>query len=61
MAHPVAKITRLGMEGYGVRRASSFAGKTPSSGITQTVTPKVWALRGGYGRQALQGNKGYSK
>lgn len=60
MAHPVAKITRLGMEGYGVRRASSFAGKTAG---TPQATPKsgLWDTKGGFGRHSTRSNRGYSK
>lgn len=62
MAHPVAKITRLGMEGYGVQRykANAFANKTSGTVVTGRGA-KTWHLPGGYGRQSLKGNKGYSK
>lgn len=36
MAHPVARITRLSLDGYGARRARSFAGKTANTNTSGT-------------------------
>lgn len=60
MAHPVPKITRFGMEGYGVRRAGSFAGKASGTPIVITAA-KFWDTKGGFGRHSTRSNRGYSK
>jgi hypothetical protein len=63
MAHPVAKITRLGNEGYGVQRnkANAFANKTSGTIVTSTAS-NTWHAHGGFGRHSVHGKsgKGYS-
>lgn len=51
----MAAITRLGLEGYGVRRAGSFAGKTASAPIAPGLVFPSDALRGRVTTSARRG------
>lgn len=50
MAHPVAKITRLSLDGYGARRAGSFSGKTPHIVVPPSGPPKFEGFRKNLGK-----------
>lgn len=39
------KITRFGLEGYGVRRAGSFSGKTPAPVAAPCIEPVISLMR----------------
>ena len=44
-AHPVGRITRLGLWGHNTQRCASFAGKTPSVPVVQDLGGILLAQR----------------